>query len=177
VNLRPAGTEKDLGNHVSGRLVALNTTVDDPFARLEAMAEAGRQSRNAPEPQGDLLNEIADVAGPALASLAGHVISAFDVFEHVPSVANVILSSVPGPPVPLWCAGERMVRASPMGPLMFNQSLNVTVLGYGNSLEFGLLACARKVPDLEILKMFLEQEALRLLGLDDPVDGEVPFAQ
>ena len=177
VSLRPAGSEGDLGNQISGRLVALNSGIEDPFARLTAVAEAGRQSRNAPEPPSDLLNEIADIAGPALASLAGHVISAFDVFEHVPSVANVILSSVPGPPVPLWCAGERMVRASPMGPLMFNQSLNVTVLGYGDSLEFGLLACARKVPDLEILKMFLEQEAIRLLGLDEPADGEVPFAQ
>lgn len=177
VNLRPAGTEGDLGNQVSGRLAALCSSIEDPFERLEAVAAIGRQVRQSEEAPSDLLNEVADIAGPALASMAGHVINAFDLFEHVPSVANVILSSVPGPPIPLWCAGEKMVRASPIGPLMFNQSLNVTVLGYGDSLEFGILACARKVPDVEFLKMFMEEEGIRLLGASGDHPEEIPKAQ
>ena len=164
VNIRVPGTEGDLGNMISGKLDPLRVDLLDPFDRLAALSERSREVREAGERPADFINELAEAAGPAVASLAGRVISAFDLFEHLPNVANVIISSVPGPPVPLWCAGEQIVRASPMGPLMFNQALNVTVLGYAGTLEFGILACAKKVPDASVLCEFLEHEATVLLG-------------
>lgn len=164
VNIRAPGTEGDLGNKISGRLVPLQTQIADPFDRLAAIAEQNREFRESDEAPSDFLNEIAEAAGPAVASFAGRVISAFDLFDYLPNVANVIISSVPGPPVPLWCAGERIVRASPMGPLMFNQALNITLLGYCDTLEFGVLGCARRVPDSARLLKLLEREASALLN-------------
>ena len=164
VNIRVPGTEGDLGNMISGKLDPLMVDILDPFERLAALSERSRDVREAGERPADFINELAEAAGPAVASFAGRLISAFDLFEHLPNVANVIISSVPGPPVPLWCAGEQIVRASPMGPLMFNQALNITVLGYAGTLEFGILACAKKVPDAAVLCEFLEQEAAVLLS-------------
>ena len=51
-----------------------------------------------------------------------------------------------------------------MGPLMFNQALNITLLGYAGTLEFGILACAKRVPDAALLCRLLEEEAATLLG-------------
>ena len=164
VNIRVPGTEGDLGNMISGKLDPLMVDILDPFERLAALSERSRDVREAGERPADFINELAEAAGPAVASFAGRLISAFDLFEHLPNVANVIISSVPGPPVPLGCAGEQIVRASPMGPLMFNQALNITVLGYAGTLEFGILACAKKVPDAAVLCEFLEQEAAVLLS-------------
>ena len=95
--------------------------------------------------------------------MAGRLIDAFDLFDHLPPVANVVVSSIPGPPVPLWCAGQKIVRATPLGPLMLNQSLNITLLSYIDTLEFGILACAKKVPDATLLREFLIEEAQMLL--------------
>ena len=164
VNIRVPGTEGDLGNMISGKLDPLMVEILDPFERLAALSARSREVREAGERPADFINELAEAAGPAVASFAGRVISAFDLFEHLPNVANVIVSSVPGPPVPLWCAGEQIVRASPMGPLMFNQALNITLLGYAGTLEFGILACAKKVPDAALLCRLLEEEAATLLG-------------
>ena len=172
INIRAPGKEGELGNLISGRLDPLLVHIEDPFERLAALAERGREARSDDEPHADFINELAEAAGPAVASLAGKVISAFDLFEHLPNVANCIVSSVPGPPVPLWCAGERIVRASPIGPLMFNQALNITLLGYAEILEFGILACAKKVPDSALFCEFLEKEAAVLLGCD-PAEGDV----
>ena len=163
VNIRVPGTEGELGNKISGRLVPLQTLITDPVERLAAIAEQNREFKETHEAPSDFLNELAEAAGPAVASLAGRVISAFDLFDHLPNVANVIISSVPGPPVPLWCAGERIVRATPMGPLMFNQALNITLLGYCGTLEFGVLGCARRVPDSARLLELLELQAAALL--------------
>ena len=54
-------------------------------------------------------------------------------------MANVMISSVAGPPIPLWLSGHRVASATPFGPLLGAFSLNVTVLGFGENLEFGLL--------------------------------------
>jgi diacylglycerol O-acyltransferase / wax synthase len=166
VSIRVPGTEGQLGNRVSGRLVPMATELMDPFVRLEALTERSRAAKAKGMPQSDFFGDLADALGPAAASMAGRVVSAFELFEYLPNVANVILSSVPGPSFPLWCSGERIVRASPMGPLMFNQALNITLLSYCDILEFGILGCAKKVPDAALLRELMEDEATRLLGVE-----------
>jgi len=80
----------------------------------------------------------------------------------------VAVSSVAGPPIPLWIAGRRVLAAAPLGPLMGGIALNVTVLGFGGFLEYGVLACAKKLPDLSELRDLLEDEASLLLKAPQP---------
>jgi hypothetical protein len=79
-------------------------------------------------------------------------------------MANLMLSSVPGPPIPLWLSGHRVVSAAPVGPLLGPFSLNVTVLGFEQHLEFGILGSAETMPDLATLRDYLREEALALIG-------------
>lgn len=164
VNIRVPGTEGDLGNRITARLVPMDSTVDEPSARMDKVVARSKAVKAAPEPTADLVNDLAEAAGPALASFAGRVVSAFELFDLLPQGANAIVSSVPGPPVPLWCAGERIVRVAPMGPLMFNQGINVTLLSYCEKLEFGILACAKRVPDADRFVELLAEEAAFLLS-------------
>jgi len=55
------------------------------------------------------------------------------------------------------------VSAAPVGPLLGPFSLNVTVLGFEQNLEFGMLACAQTMPDLATLRDYLKEEASRLI--------------
>jgi WS/DGAT/MGAT family acyltransferase len=163
VNIRTPGTEGELGNRISARLVPMASTIVNPSERLTVIAAQTRALRETGAPESDILTEAANAMGPALASAAGKLVDAFELFDLLPPVANVVVSSVPGPPFPLWCSGDKIVRASPMGPLMFNQALNITLLGYCDSLEFGILACSRKVPDAALLKELMEDEAILLI--------------
>jgi WS/DGAT/MGAT family acyltransferase len=172
INIRVPGTEGQLGNRISARLVPLDTEVLDPLERLRAVVRRSSSVKASDEPTSDALNDLAEAAGPALASFAGKVVDAFELFDHLPSGANVVVSSVPGPPAPLYCAGERLVRMAPIGPLMFNQGLNVTVLSYCEYIEFGILACARRVPDVDRFRELLEDEAMALLG-EEGIDADV----
>jgi len=166
VNIRVPGTEGELGNRISARLVPLDSEVRDPLDRMDAVVLRSKSAKSCEEQESDALNDLAEAAGPALASLAGKVVGAFELFDHLPSGANVIISSVPGPPVALYCAGQRIERVAPVGPLMFNQSLNVTLMSYCDSLELGVLACARKVPDVDRFRELLEEEAAAILDVD-----------
>jgi hypothetical protein len=66
-------------------------------------------------------------------------------------VHNLIVSNVPGPPVPLYFAGAEVVGLFPFGPLMEGTGLNITVLSGNGRLHIGLIACPELVPHLDEL--------------------------
>jgi hypothetical protein len=57
------------------------------------------------------------------------------------------------------------VSAAPVGPLIGSFSLNITVLGFGEFLEFGLLGCAEQMSDLATLRDYIYEEAANLIAV------------
>jgi hypothetical protein len=57
-----------------------------------------------------------------------------------------VISNVRGPGTPLYAAGARVTAAYPLGPLMDGAGLNITVVSYVDSVDFGVIACERSVP-------------------------------
>ncbi|MFY9783790.1 MAG: wax ester/triacylglycerol synthase family O-acyltransferase [Acidimicrobiales bacterium] len=168
INVRGEGDTAALGNQVSGMLVALHTDARDPEERLRAISSdalktLGEQRAH----RAKIFQDVPRVLGPTLLSLGGKFISAFNLFDRVP-MANVMISSVAGPPIPLWLSGHRVASATPFGPLFGAFSLNVTVLGFGENLEFGLLACADRFDDLSKLRDYISEEASSLIAAATP---------
>ena len=165
INVRGDGDVAAMGNQISGMLLALRTDIDDPVERLRAIARdsaktVGVQRRNGAK----IFQEMPRVLGPTMLSLGGKLVDAFGLFDVLPPMANLMLSSVPGPPISLWLSGHRVVSAAPVGPLLGPFSLNVTVLGFEQNLEFGMLGCAQTMPDLATLRDYLFEEASTLIG-------------
>jgi hypothetical protein len=71
--------------------------------------------------------------------------------ERIPPLANVAISNVPGPPVPLYIAGARMLANHPTSIVVHGVGLNITVQSYDRSLDFGLMACAEAMPEVREL--------------------------
>ena len=69
---------------------------------------------------------------PSLLGLAARLV-------HRQPFVNLVVTNVPGPQVPLYCLGARMLEAYPMVPLSRNLSLGVAILSYCGVLHFGLL--------------------------------------
>jgi WS/DGAT/MGAT family acyltransferase len=164
INVRGDGDAAAMGNQISGMLLALRTDIDDPVERLKAIAQDSAKTVGVQRDNGArMFQEMPRVLGPTVLSLGGKMVDAFGLFDVVPPMANLMLSSVPGPPIPLWLSGHRVVSAAPVGPLLGPFCLNVTVLGFEQNLEFGVLGCARTMPDLATLRDYLKEEAYRLI--------------
>jgi hypothetical protein len=73
------------------------------------------------------------------------------VADRIPQVANVVISNVPGPPLPLYMAGARMITNYPTSIIVHGMALNITVQSYDKSLDFGLMADAQAMPDVREL--------------------------
>lgn len=164
INVRAHGSTSDLGNQISGMLVALHTDIADPEERLTAIArDSARTIQIQREASAKILQNVPRVLGPMVLSLGARIISAFGLFNRMPPIANLMLSSVPGPPIPLWLSGHRLTSAAPVGPLIGSFSLNITVLGFEENLEFGLFGCAERMPDLAVLRNYLLEEVTSLI--------------
>jgi hypothetical protein len=165
INVRGEGDAAEMGNQISGMLLALHTDVVDPVERLRAIARDSARTVGAQRNRGaTMFQEMTRVLGPTILSLGGKLVDALGLFDVVPPMANLMLSSVPGPPIPLWLSGHRVVSAAPVGPLLGPFSLNVTVLGFEQHLEFGILGSAQTMPDLATLRDYLKEEALALIA-------------
>jgi WS/DGAT/MGAT family acyltransferase len=164
INVRAEGDTADLGNQISGMLVELHTDISDPEERVRAISHDSSKTVDEQRAhRARIFQDVPRVLGPTLLSLGGKLVSVFGLFDHLP-MANVMISSVPGPPIPLWLSGRRVTSAAPYGPLVGSISLNITVLGFGENLEFGVLGCAERMSDLDRLRDLILEEAMALIG-------------
>jgi diacylglycerol O-acyltransferase / wax synthase len=60
---------------------------------------------------------------------------------------NLVISNVRGSPVPLFCAGARLEAQYPVSVVVDGVGLNITVLSYRGSLDFGVVGDRELVPD------------------------------
>lgn len=152
ISVRDEGQEGTMGNRVSAMLVSLATDVEDPVERLRAVSEATRQAKEQDRAIGaEALTQWAELAAPALAARAARLVSRTKVFDRVRPLFNVVISNVPGPGFPLYCAGAKVEALYPMGPVADGVGLNMTVMSYQGSMYFGLVACRETVPQLDTI--------------------------
>ena len=149
ISVRAEAEKGTMGNRVSSMLTSLATDVDDPVERLLAIRAGTRQAKEQDKAIGaDVLTDWAEFAAPALAARAARLYSRMKIAERHRPLFNVTISNVPGPPFPLYSAGAKLVANYPMGPIMDGGGLNMTVMSYMDSLDFGLVACRETVPDV-----------------------------
>jgi diacylglycerol O-acyltransferase / wax synthase len=152
ISVRTQDQANSLGNQVSQMLVSLATDVDDPLERLRVIQEGTKQAKEQAGAIGaDTLTDWIEFAAPAVAARAARLYSRTQTSNRFRPIFNVTTSNVPGPQVPLYMAGSKLVAWYPMGPLAEAQGLNMTVMSYLGVIYFGLVACPDCVPDVHRL--------------------------
>jgi diacylglycerol O-acyltransferase len=150
------------GNRVSSIIAAIPTNLADPAERLQASHEAMRAAK---ETHGalpaDLLADVTQFAMPALAGQAARLSARLRLLERI-NLFNLIISNVPGPNVPLYYAGYRLLSYYPLSAITDGQGLNITVMSYGGQLHLGLIADRDLVPDLDALAGYMVDELAAL---------------
>ena len=71
---------------------------------------------------------------------------------------NITISNVPGPNVPVYLAGAKLIAHYPVSVVTDGQGLNITLVGYLGQLHFGLVSCRELVPDIDVLAGYLVEE-------------------
>jgi diacylglycerol O-acyltransferase len=153
VSIRRDGDQD--GNRVSVIRVHLPIQSEDPVERLmainaETTAAKGRHRRGG---GGDILENVAALVNNVTVPwLATHLIGFYSsrhLADRVPPLWNLIISNIPGPPVPLYTKGARLMQLFPLGPAQQGSGLDITVMSVVDRLCFGAMACTELVPDVQ----------------------------
>lgn len=140
MSVRTPEQQGTFGNRVSVMITQLPTDVADPVERLRringAMRVAKERQRSLPA---SLLQDANHFIPPALFAQAARATSRLAGVRGLNQPANVMISNVPGPSTPLYLGGARQRAQFPVSGVLDGIGINITVMSYQDSLEFGIV--------------------------------------
>lgn len=149
VSVRPAD-DQGAGNAISFIIASLNTQIDDPLARLQAIHESTQRSKQHLQQlsKADIDNYtalfMAPFVGQLLSGLGGRMRPMF----------NLTVSNVPGPDRTLYFNGAKMEQMYPVSLLTHGQALNITAVSYGDQFNIGFTGCRDALPSMQRLSVY-----------------------
>ncbi len=176
ISLREKGdTTSD--NQASMSLISLGTNIADPKKRLAHVKAATAAMKSTMGSIKSILpTDFPSLGMPWLIEAATALYGKAKVADRIPQVANVVISNVPGPPMPLYMAGAKMLTNYPTSIVVHGLALNITVQSYDRSLDFGLMADAAAMPDVRELAhaITVAFDDLRALPRPGELDPDAP---
>jgi diacylglycerol O-acyltransferase / wax synthase len=152
VNIRGNGDTTELGNKISFVPVPLPLDIRDPRKLLDVVRERVEFLKRA---------HAAEFVG-LLGGLMSALPSAFwanvgPIASQLPlSLCNIICTNVPGPQMPLYLMGHKMLSWYPWVPIGGLMGVNCAVLTYNGTAYFGFTGDVHAAPDLERLEKFVD---------------------
>lgn len=178
VSTRPKG-DSAMDNQISNMFVSLATDIEDPVERLRAIkrsTESAKAMRNAIGARE--IQSVGEVASPLILGSAIRAIYRTSLMSRIPLRVNTVVSNVPGPNIPLYICGGKVVAIFPSSVILEGMGLNVTVISYLDRVDFGLLVDPDLIPDVWVLANEVTSalgELMSASGLGKPTPVEAPL--
>jgi diacylglycerol O-acyltransferase / wax synthase len=151
VSVRGKGNANDLGNRITFLPLTIPLDIRSPRKLLAAIRERIAFLRGAH------VAELVGLAGSILGTIptAAQVVVGSIANQLPLGLANIICTNVPGPQVPLYLLGHKMLRCYPYVPIGGDLGINCAILTYNGTAYFGFTGNAQAAPDLRRLEKFV----------------------
>jgi diacylglycerol O-acyltransferase / wax synthase len=156
VSTRAAG-DTTSNNQATMTFMSLGTHLADPAERLaHVIASSKAMKAQMAQLKSLMPTDFPSLGIPWLMQAGAMLYGRAKVAEKLPVVANVVISNVPGPQLPLYLAGAQMLTNYPTSIAVHGLALNVTVQTYNQSLDIGLMACGEAMPETAEFGAYIE---------------------
>ena len=148
VSVRDSSQRYALGNLVSGMVVDLPVGDMPAVTRLARIsAETAAVKRNGQHVAASQLTALTSWAPATLHSLGSRLASQprFGLQSRI----NMVVTNVPGPQVPFYSGGARLLEVWPVVPVYHTIGLNIALVSYNGTVHVGLNADRDLVGDLD----------------------------
>jgi WS/DGAT/MGAT family acyltransferase len=177
ISVRSKDEKNTLGNRVAAMVVALGTHIEDPVERLETVHNAAAQSKEMTNAVGaKLMTDYSQFIPSTTAALAARLYTEYGLADRLNVPFNCVVTNVPGPQIPLYFGGARLVTQFGLGPVFDGMGLIFPVFSYCGTLTISLTACRDMVPDPEFFSeclqaSFDELKAATVVVVSEPEDA------
>ncbi len=152
-----------LQNKVSAMFAELPVSIADPGERLGAVSsqmEGLKESKQALA--GEALTSMSGFAPPMLLALGTRLSSRLPQRN-----VNTVTTNVPGPQLPLYVCGRRMLKAFPYVPLAGQIRIGIAIFSYNGEVNFGVTGDYDTTADVDVLCRGIEDGIKQLLKAGD----------
>jgi hypothetical protein len=145
-----------LGNRVSSIFVDLPIGPMGPRKRLQLITAETKDLKESNQAVGaEFLMNIGTWAPPTLHALAARL-------AVRSRLINLVVSNVPGPQIPLYIAGAKVLASYPTMPLAETMGLSIAVTSLAGTMAFGITADWDSLPDIDLLAAAMEESLQEL---------------
>lgn len=163
VSTRTAAEKNTMGNQVSAMFVQLATEVADPVERLNRIRSHTTSSKAW---QGALdaktLMRASELVPFGLATQASRLYARAELANLHRPAYNCVITNVPGPQVPLYVGGSRLLAQMGMAPILEGMGLILTVTTYAGVMSFSAFSSPAVMPDLDAFTRMIRESANEL---------------
>ncbi len=160
VSVRSEGERGRLGNRVSAWMVPMPLGEEDPRRRLEKIRETTATLKDSKQALGaEALTAVGEWTPSTLLSLGAQMLTRALPF-------NLVVTNVPGPQLPLYLLGARMLDNFGLIPLLDNLCLGVVLFSYDGKLCWGFTGDWDLLPDLHDFVLDIEASFRELASLE-----------
>jgi diacylglycerol O-acyltransferase len=153
VNVRTTDEDGTGGNVVSTMTVAIRSDIEDPMERLEAVHESTKAAKAYNNAIGArAMTDYTQFIPSMLTAQAARLASQWGLMSRMKPDFNCVITNVPGPQVPLYSMGAKMVANYGTGPVLDGLGLFHVIGSYCGEMTISASSCRDMMPDPEFYK-------------------------
>lgn len=158
VNLRGNTTTSELGNRISLVPVTVPLDIRHPAKLLAAIHKRTEFLKHMHAAElVSLAGGLIGMFPTSLQGIAGPIASQLPITPF-----NLVCTNVPGPQVPLYLLGHKMLHCYPYVPVGGEMAVNCAILSYNGTVYFGFSGDTHAAPDLRRLEKLLQESFIGL---------------
>ncbi len=159
VSVRADAERGEFGNKLAVMQGPLPVYVDDALDRYLIVRQAMDELKASGQALGaGVLASVQNLAPPTLLAQASRLQFSTHFF-------NLLVTNVPGPQLPLYMVGRKLLDIFPIAFLPNGHGLSVAVFSYDGGLDFGLLADFDTIPDIDVISDGITESLAELVRL------------
>ncbi len=160
VSTRTKDEKTDMGNQVSAMLIQLPTDEEDPIEQLRRLHDNTQRGKQYQQAIGaKQLTDYAEFVPFGLGAQAARMYTRMNGSKYHAPVFNVVITNVPGPQVPLYMNGKKMLAHMGMAPIFDGMGLILPIFSYNGVLSISPTTAANIMPDVDLFARYLRESA------------------
>ena len=148
ISVRAENEKSTMGNQVSAMFVPLGSHVPTAAARMEYVHEETVKAKAMSKALGARQSvEVSQLTPAPIMNIGASIYSRLKLADRIKPSVNTIVTNVPGPPVPIYSAGAKMVATYGQLCLVDGVRLGHVVNSYKGDITVGFVADRDAMPD------------------------------
>jgi WS/DGAT/MGAT family acyltransferase len=164
INTRTDSDRDVAGNIISTMFVAIKTDIKNPLQRLKAIQQITAEEKTLDKAvSARQMTDIHQHIPAATQAMAGRLLAATGLAHRAKPFTNCIITNVPGPQVPLYMCGAKLLQTWGGVPVIDGLGLGFSAHSYNHKMFLCVVSCREMMPDPQFFEECLQASFDELL--------------